>query len=161
MISSTPLMTSVPEVMSVLIPLRFSSLEKTENWLVQSEKTGVGIARTGSYTGHGSREVFFLRKVLDMQYNLPDRVFEELCSFAQKYSVNKIILFGSRARGTNTERSDIDIAVYGGDFDGFYWDVKEKIYSLLMFDIVQADTSVSDDLKQEIEKDGVVIYEKA
>ena len=30
-----------------------------------------------------------------------------------------------------------------------------------MFDIVQADTSVSDDLKQEIEKDGVVIYEKA
>ena len=96
-----------------------------------------------------------------MQYNLPDRVFEELCSFAQKYSVNKIILFGSRARGTNTERSDIDIAVYGGDFDGFYWDVKEKIYSLLMFDIVQADTSVSDDLKQEIEKDGVVIYESA
>ena len=79
-----------------------------------------------------------------MQYNLPDRVFEELCSFAQKYSVNKIILFGSRARGTNTERSDIDIAVYGGDFDGFYWDVKEKIYSLLMFDIVQADTSVAD-----------------
>ena len=28
--------------------------------------------------------------------------------------------------GTNTERSDIDIAVYGGDFDHFYWDVKEK-----------------------------------
>lgn len=107
------------------------------------------------------RGIFIKRKVLDMQYNLPDRVFEELCSFAQKYSVNKIILFGSRARGTNTERSDIDIAVYGGDFDGFYWDVKEKIYSLLMFDIVQADTSVSDDLKQEIEKDGVVIYEKA
>ena len=63
--------------------------------------------------------------------------------------------------GRNTERSDIDIAVYGGDFDGFYWDVKEKIHSLLMFDILQADTSISDELKQEIEKDGVVIYEKA
>ena len=95
-----------------------------------------------------------------MKYNLPDRVLRELSSCAQKYSVTKIILFGSRARGTNTERSDIDIAVYGGDFDGFYWDVKEKINSLLMFDIVQADSSISDELKKEIEKDGVVIYEK-
>lgn len=96
-----------------------------------------------------------------MKYNLPDRVLRELSSFAQKYSVTKVILFGSRARGTNTERSDIDIAVYGGDFDNFYWDIKEKINSLLIFDIVQADSSISDELKKEIEKDGVVIYEKA
>ena len=96
-----------------------------------------------------------------MKYNLPDRVFRELTTLAQKYSVTKIILFGSRARGTHTERSDIDIVVYGGDFDNFYWDVKEKIHSLLMFDIIQADKTISDDLKKEIEKDGVVIYEKA
>ncbi len=96
-----------------------------------------------------------------MKYNLPDQVLRELSSFAQKHSVTKIMLFGSRARGTNTERSDIDIAVYGGDFDGFYWDVKEKTHSLLMFDIVQADAQISDELKDEIEKDGVMIYEKA
>lgn len=41
-------------------------------------------------------------------------------------SITKIVLFGSRARGTNTERSDIDIAVYGGSFDDFYWNVKGK-----------------------------------
>ena len=75
--------------------------------------------------------------------------------------LRNIVLFGSRAKGNNTERSDIDMAVYGGDFDGFYWDIKEKINSLLMFDIVQADISISDELKEEIEKDGVVIYEKA
>ena len=96
-----------------------------------------------------------------MKYNLPDRVLRELSYFAQKHSINRIVLFGSRARGTNTERSDIDIAVYGGDFDSFYWDVKEKTNSLLMFDIVQADSSISNDLKKEIQKDGVVIYEKA
>lgn len=95
-----------------------------------------------------------------MKYNLPDRVLRELSSFARKYSVKKIVLFGSRARGTNTERSDIDIAVYGGEFDQFYWEVKENIHSLLMFDIVQADAAISDELKQEIEKDGVTIYEK-
>ena len=96
-----------------------------------------------------------------MKCNLPDRILRELSSFARKYSVTKIILFGSRARGTNTERSDIDIAVYGGDFDGFYWDVKEKIHSLLMFDIVQADKPISNELEKEIKKDGVIIYEKA
>ena len=96
-----------------------------------------------------------------MKYNLPDRVLRELSYFAQKHSINRIVLFGSRARGTNTERSNIDIAVYGGDFDSFYWDVKEKVNSLLMFDIVQADSSVSNELKKEIQKDGVVIYEKA
>lgn len=95
-----------------------------------------------------------------MRYNLLDRILRELSSFARKYSISKIILFGSRARGTNTERSDIVIAVYGGDFDSFYWDVKEKIHSLLMFDIIEADASISDELKQEIEKDGVTIYEK-
>ena len=96
-----------------------------------------------------------------MKYNLPDRILRELSSFAQKYSITKIILFGSRERGTNTERSDIDIAVYGGNFEQFYWDVKEKTHSLLMFDIVQADAVISDELKQEIERDGVIIYEKA
>ena len=96
-----------------------------------------------------------------MKYNLPDRIIREISSFAQEHSISKIILFGSRERGTNTERSDIDIAVYGGDFDGFYWDIKEKTHSLLMFDIVQADSPISAELKEEIEKDGVMIYEKA
>ena len=96
-----------------------------------------------------------------MKYNLPDRIIREISSFAQEHSISKIILFGSRARGTNTERSDIDIAVYGGDFDSFYWDIKENVHSLLMFDIIEADSPISDELKKEIKKDGVVIYEKA
>ena len=96
-----------------------------------------------------------------MRYDLPERVIRELFSFATKNSVRKIILFGSRARGNNTERSDVDIAVYGGDFDSFYWDIKENIHSLLMFDVINADDSISEELKKEIKKDGVVIYEKA
>ena len=96
-----------------------------------------------------------------MKYNLPERVLRELSFFAQEHSVTKIVLFGSRARGNNTERSDIDMAVYGGDFDGFYWDIKENIHSLLMFDVINADASISEELKKEIKKDGVVIYEKA
>ncbi len=50
-----------------------------------------------------------------MGYDLSERVVKDIVTFAKRYSVRKVILFGSRARGNNTERSDIDIAVYGGD----------------------------------------------
>ena len=41
-----------------------------------------------------------------MKYHLPERIVRELCSFAQKYSITRIVLFGSRARGTNAERCE-------------------------------------------------------
>ena len=96
-----------------------------------------------------------------MKYNLPERVEREIVMFAGKHSVTKVVLFGSRARGSNTERSDVDIAVYGGDFDEFYWNIKENVHSLLMFDVIDMDSAISEELKKEIERDGVVIYEKA
>ena len=96
-----------------------------------------------------------------MNQYLPERISREISTFARKHSVQKVVLFGSRARGDNTERSDIDIAVYGGDFDAFYWDIKEKVHSLLKFDVVEMDNSVSKDLIGEIQRDGVIIYEKA
>lgn len=96
-----------------------------------------------------------------MKYNLPERVERDIAVFAKKHSVERVVLFGSRARGSNTKRSDVDIAVYGGDFDSFYWDIKERVYSLLMFDVVDAGSAVSEELKREIERDCVVIYEKA
>lgn len=95
-----------------------------------------------------------------MKYNIPDRIIKELTQFARRYDVCKLILFGSRARGTHTERSDIDIAVYGGDFDSFYWETKENTHTLLTFDIIDCDSGVSEELQKEIEKDGVIIYEK-
>lgn len=95
-----------------------------------------------------------------MQYDIPERVERDIRRFAEKYSILKVILFGSRARNSNHERSDIDIAVSGGDFDSFYWDVKENTHSLLTFDIVDLDAGISEELKKEIQRDGVVIYEK-
>lgn len=95
-----------------------------------------------------------------MKYNIPDRVAKEISSFARKYAVRKVILFGSRARGTHNKRSDIDIAVSGGNFDSFYWEIKENIHSLLTFDIVDLDLGIPEELKAEIEKDGVILYEE-
>lgn len=65
--------------------------------------------------------------------SIPKRITKDITAFAEKHGIQKVILFGSRARGTHTERSDIDIAVSGGDFDAFYWDVKENTHSPLTF----------------------------
>ncbi len=93
-------------------------------------------------------------------FNIPDRVYRDIVAFARKADISKIILFGSRARRTNHERSDIDLAVSGGRFQDFYWDIQEKTHSLLSFDLIEMDRGVSGELLEEINRDGVVIYEK-
>lgn len=98
--------------------------------------------------------------VTGMKCNLPERVVKDIIVFANRHNVRKVVLFGSRARGTHTEKSDIDLAVSGGDIEAFYWDIKENVHSLLTFDIVDS-MGASEDLKEEIERDGITIYEKA
>ena len=95
-----------------------------------------------------------------MKHNIPDRVMRDIVAAAKEYGVEKIILFGSRARGTHTKRSDMDIAVLGGDFDGFCLEIKENAHTLLSFDIVELNNRVGEELIEEIERDGITIYEK-
>lgn len=95
-----------------------------------------------------------------MPYNLDKRVEDDIVRIAKKSNVKKVILFGSRARGTNSERSDIDLAVSGGNALDFYYDVEEKAHTLLMFDVVDLDKGISEALQAEIKKDGVVLYEE-
>ena len=55
----------------------------------------------------------------------------------KKYNVEAIILFGSYAKGTESEDSDIDIAIVSADFDDIYdcmailmgmtWDIDARI----------------------------------
>ena len=87
-------------------------------------------------------------------------VIEEICDFARKYNVKKVILFGSRARGNFKEKSDIDLAVQGGDFIRFMLDVNEETSTLLSFDIINLDEEIMRELRKSIEKEGKVIYEE-
>lgn len=96
-----------------------------------------------------------------IKYNIPDRVLKDIFFAAKTCGIEKVILFGSRARGTHSERSDIDIAVSGGDFDRFYEMIDENVWSLLSFDVISLDQGISDELQKEIKRDGVTIYEKA
>lgn len=87
-------------------------------------------------------------------------VINEIINLAKKYDIQKIILFGSRARGDFKPKSDIDLAVSGKNFTNFTLDVDEKTSTLLSFDIVNLDETVQNKLLEEINKDGVLLYEK-
>lgn len=91
---------------------------------------------------------------------IKEQVLAEINKLAETYQIKKVVLFGSRARGDFRERSDIDLAVYGGDFTRFSLDVDENTWTLLQYDFVDMNQSVQPELIVAIEKEGVILYEK-
>ena len=91
---------------------------------------------------------------------LKENLLNEIIEFAKVYELEKVILFGSRARGDFKERSDIDLAVSGGDVVGFSFAIEEETTTLLMFDVVNLDKGVQQKLLASIEREGIVLYEK-
>ncbi|WP_242842468.1 nucleotidyltransferase domain-containing protein [Peptoclostridium acidaminophilum] len=97
--------------------------------------------------------------------NLSDAIIRDMEAIAKRYPIRKIVLFGSRARGDNRINSDIDIAIYTfSDFDcnnegGFVSEI-EDINTLLKFDIVFMNDVNDSKLISNINRDGVVIYER-
>ena len=88
------------------------------------------------------------------------QIIQEIKELAQKYGIQQVILFGSRARGDYRKVSDIDLAVSGGNIAAFALDVEEETTTLLKYDVVNLDGSVQKELLDAIEKEGVMLYEK-
>lgn len=87
-------------------------------------------------------------------------IIDEIIYLAKKCDVDKVLLFGSRARGDYKERSDIDIAFSGGNSSYFITMVNEEISTLLQFDIVDLNLPIQKELLSSINKEGIIIYEK-
>lgn len=93
---------------------------------------------------------------------LSEKVSRQLQAFAAKHeSVERLILFGSRALGDADERSDIDIAVDAPDMSQKEWlafadNLEETIETLLVIDLVRLQDA-SPAFQHEIDK-GKVIY---
>ncbi len=82
--------------------------------------------------------------------------------FAQFPSIQRVILFGSRARGTHRVGSDIDLALVGESVSAIRaklnWQIDDLGF-LETFDLVIMDETLEDRFRQRIEKEGVLIYE--
>ena len=89
-----------------------------------------------------------------------NNILEEIVNLAQKYSASTVILFGSRAKGTATERSDIDIAVSGiSDTENLREDL-DNSPTLYTIDLVNLDECGNQLLLEDIKKYGREIYKK-
>lgn len=94
-----------------------------------------------------------------LSVELQNRIIE----LAKSYRVQKLILFGSRARGDFRSSSDIDLAVYGLDprNDLSLAAALDELPTLLKFDLVPVRAGTDAALVAEIEKDGVIWMERA
>lgn len=90
--------------------------------------------------------------------NLKSQIKDEIIALAKQCMVRRVLLFGSRARGDNLPRSDIDLAVLGGNVVDFRTSIDERVRTLLMFDVVDLGASMPDALRKNIERDGIEIY---
>ena len=85
-----------------------------------------------------------------------------IIEISKKYSkINKVILFGSRARGDNGDRSVIDLAIYCEEsISDFIEDIENNTTTLLEFDFSDM-KSVNDELFiEQVNKEGIILYEK-
>jgi predicted nucleotidyltransferase len=92
---------------------------------------------------------------------------EELSTLQNVFSnidnISQVILFGSRATGTNRKSSDVDLAIKGDDLG---IDTLAKLKNILeeqtklpyFFDIIIYDHITNQELKHQIDKYGVSIW---
>ena len=85
--------------------------------------------------------------------------------FASISSIEKVILYGSRATGNFEKGSDIDLAVVSRDFT--YADIarihdtlENESPTLLGFDVLHYNKLENEKLKQQIDINGKVIYSR-
>ena len=101
-----------------------------------------------------------IKTIKSMDTGIKTIVIDEICELADKYDIEKVYLFGSRARGDYKERSDIDLATEGGNGTRFALDVDELTSTLLMYDVVNLDKTVQEELRESIRREGRLMYEK-
>ena len=94
-------------------------------------------------------------------YGLREEVTAFIVERARECGIAKVILFGSRASGRFSEKSDIDLAVCGASFDRYIGLLEESCTTLLTFDFIDMSREVGDGLRERIAQEGVVLYEAA
>lgn len=83
-----------------------------------------------------------------------EEVIQEVMKLCKAFQAKEVILYGSRAKGTARERSDIDIAVAGAaDFDLLEEKV-EDLPTLYSVDLLNMDTCRNELLLEDIREYG-------
>ena len=97
-------------------------------------------------------------------FGIYPRSYKEILAIIQKYeSIEKVIIYGSRAKGTQREGSDIDITLLGEianeDFNKLLLELDDS-YIPYKFDISIYNNLNSESLKEHIDRVGKIFYKK-
>lgn len=96
-----------------------------------------------------------------MIYGIEEQVYERLMTYFKNNSqIQKVILFGSRAKNLEKLNSDIDLCItYTGDNKGTTIFELEECVGIYSLDVV-FEGAIGETLKRQIDRDGKVIYKK-
>ena len=83
-----------------------------------------------------------------------DEVISRVAELCRKHNAKEVILYGSRAKGTARERSDIDIAVSGAENFNILVEEIEELPTLYSVDLVNMDTCKNELLLEDISQYG-------
>lgn len=87
-----------------------------------------------------------------------DEIYREIIRICRKHHAVRVVLYGSRAKGTNRIESDIDIAVSGvADIDALQEEI-ENIPTLYTVDILSLEQCRNELLLEDINEYGREIY---
>lgn len=97
-------------------------------------------------------------------FGISEKLLEDIINIiSNEKEIIKASIFGSRARGDFRKNSDIDICIYG-DLDSIKFnlliDKFNELNTPLDFDIINFEKIKKDELKNNIIKYGVIIYER-
>lgn len=111
-------------------------------------------------SGNGIANLAVPIEKMAQRSGLRTEILQGIREIADRCGIQQLVLFGSRARGTNRKYSDIDLACRGGNVTLFMLDVDEETATALKFDVVNLDEPLSPEFRAEIEKEGVLFFEK-
>lgn len=83
-----------------------------------------------------------------------EQVIKEVEKLCKNFQAKEVILYGSRAKGTARERSDIDIAVTGVKNFELLVEEVEKLPTLYSVDLLNMDTCQNQLLLEDIKQYG-------
>lgn len=96
--------------------------------------------------------------------DLDKKLIQNIQRIGQEHDIEQILLFGSRARGNNKPKSDIDLAVFllpGFSNRGQLGSDLDDIDTLLKVDVVFIDKQSDPKLLENIEREGIILYERS
>lgn len=101
-----------------------------------------------------------------MKYGLDEKVIQQIHNVLKEFpTIEKVVIYGSRAKGNYKEGSDIDLCLFGKELNlSFLHQVElalDELFLPYIFDLCAYDQLKNEDLLSHINRVGIPFFEKS